>query len=230
VGVFVDPLKTFHDIRNGNRKWWLPLLLICAGFYVLFGAITYKVGWQVVVENAARQRPTLQQQIFTLPEDERAQMLETQSQVAEITFACTPLILFIGFLVLAGVLLGIFKFIHGKEASFTAVFAVVVFSMLPAIIQSLTASIALLFNPAPENFSINTMYPTNLASFLPPDINQLVLSLSSSIDIVSAWSMILVGLGMSVVTGTSRKTGIMTVFSCWLVINLIRNGTALLLM
>lgn len=228
--VFVNPLRTFDDIRNGNRKWWLPLLLICAGFYVLFGTITYKVGWQVVVENAAKQRPTLQQQIFTLPDDQRTQMLETQAQVAEITFACTPLILFISFLVAAGVLLGIFKFVHGKETRFPAVFAVVVFSMVPAMIQSLLASIALLLNPAPENFSINTMYPTNLASFLPPDINQVILSLASSVDIVSAWSMILVGLGMSVVTGTSRKTGILTVFFCWLVINLIRNGTSFLLM
>lgn len=230
VSVFVDPLKTFCDIRNGNRKWGLPLLLLFAGYYVLFGTITYRVGWQVVVENAAKQRPTLQQQIVSLPEDERAQMLETQSQVAEIAFACNPLILFITFLVAAGLLKGTFMFVHGKETSFPVVFAVVVFSMLPTIVQSLLASIALLFNPAPDGFNIGTMYPTSLAAFLPSDMNPVVVSLSSSLDIVSVWSMILVGLGMSVLTGTSRKTGIMTVFLWWLVANLIRNGAAFILM
>ena len=227
--LFLEPLKTFSDIRSGDRRWFAPILIVFLGFYMLFGMITYRVGWRIVAENTLKQRPTLQEQIRGMSNEEREQLFHTQSVVAEIAFACSPLIIFVTYIVISGVLMGTFALVWGKHATFPTVFAVVVFGMLPTVFQSLSASFSLLFDAPRENFFLNTMYPTSLAAFLPIDTNQILLSLASSVDIVSIWCMFLIGLGMSVVTGASRKQAIGTILVWWIVTNLLRNGAAVVL-
>ena len=46
--TFSAPSKTFEDIQRGNRSWWLPFLIMILAGYVLFAAITLKVGWATV--------------------------------------------------------------------------------------------------------------------------------------------------------------------------------------
>jgi membrane protein insertase Oxa1/YidC/SpoIIIJ len=227
--LLLDPIRVFQSIRSGSRSWWRPLVILYVGIYLLFGAITYKVGWRQVTEDTYRQRPAIQDQMSLLPQDKQERMLQTQSMAAEIAFGCSPLLLFIECLLIAAVLLGIFKLVYGNGASFVAIFAVVVFSMLPTVMQPVLASALLMTNVTTESFHITTMYPTSLASFLPSEVNRAVLSLASSFDVFSLWSVILVGLGMSVITGTPRKTAVVTVLLLWAVAILIRSGATLML-
>jgi hypothetical protein len=46
TNTFTAPSKTFEDIKRGNRSWWLPFVILAIASYILFAAITFKVGWR----------------------------------------------------------------------------------------------------------------------------------------------------------------------------------------
>jgi hypothetical protein len=71
------------------------------------------------------------------------------------------------------------------------------------------------------------MAPTNLGAFLDPiETNKALYSLASSLDIVTIWTLILLGMGTSIIAGTKRSSGYIAVFGWWTVIVLISAGIA----
>jgi hypothetical protein len=80
---------------------------------------------------------------------------------------------------------------------------------------------------APESFNIRNFAPTNLGAFLDPvDTNKALYSLATSLDAVSIWSMILLGMGIAIVAGTKRSSGYIAVFGWWVLFVLIGMGWA----
>ena len=63
TNTFTAPSKTFDDIKKGNRSWWLPFVIMVLASYVLFGAITMKVGWAQVAENAIHLNPKAEEKL-----------------------------------------------------------------------------------------------------------------------------------------------------------------------
>ena len=63
VYTFSAPSKTFNDIRDRSRSWWLPLIVAAIGAYLMFAAITMKIGWQQVAENAVHQSPKAEERM-----------------------------------------------------------------------------------------------------------------------------------------------------------------------
>jgi hypothetical protein len=79
----------------------------------------------------------------------------------------------------------------------------------------------------PETFNIKNFAPTNVAAFLPVmETNKAVYSLASSLDIVTIWSLILMGMGIAIVAGVKRSSGYIAVFGWWAIIVLIGVGWA----
>ena len=80
---------------------------------------------------------------------------------------------------------------------------------------------------APESFNIKNMAPTNLGAFLDPiETNKALYALASSLDIVTIWTLILLGMGTSIVAGIKRSSGYIAVFGWWAVVVLIGAGIA----
>ena len=50
IYIFTAPSKTFNDIRRSN-SWWMPFLILAIAGYILFGAVSTKIGMQQVVDN-----------------------------------------------------------------------------------------------------------------------------------------------------------------------------------
>src|SRR5271156_1932126 len=57
INVFSAPSKTFNDIRDHSRSWWLPFVLFIVVGTGLFATVTVKVGWNQVVQNSLRLSP-----------------------------------------------------------------------------------------------------------------------------------------------------------------------------
>jgi hypothetical protein len=87
--------------------------------------------------------------------------------------------------------------------------------------------ITILAGMAPESFNIKNMAPTNLGAFLDPvETNKVLYSLASSVDIVTIWTLVLLGMGTSIVADTKRGSGYIAVFGWWIVVVLISAGIA----
>lgn len=214
--IFASPSKTFEDIRRGHTSWWLPYLISVLLLYVLFAAITMKVGWQQVATNNIAMSPKQAERFQNLTPEQRAQGYKVAGMITEIIFAATPVTV----LILAGlvsfILWATMNFGFGGRATFQQVFAMNMYAALPRSILPILATAAVFAGLAPEAFNINNMAATNVAYFLSmQDTNHALYALLSQVDVVAIWTAILLSIGLARVAGKKNSAGFTAVFGWW---------------
>jgi hypothetical protein len=60
----------------------------------------------------------------------------------------------------------------------------------------------------------------------PADTNPALYSLASSIDLITIWTLVLVGIGTALVAGVKRSSGYIASFGWWAVVVLVGAGLA----
>jgi Yip1 domain len=219
IDVFTAPSKTFTDIKQGHRSWWLPFVLMSLVGYILFAAVYTKIGMQTVSDNQVRMDPKTEERMSQMPADQRATAEKLSVAITEGVFIGTPVIVLIVVALGSLVLWGTINFGFGGKATFGGVFAVWMFASLPSLIKTLLGVVVIYAGTAPESFNIKNFAPTNLGAFLNPmDTNKALYSLASSLDVITIWSLVLTAIGISIVAGVKRSSGYVAVFGWWAVI------------
>jgi hypothetical protein len=226
VSTFTAPSKTFEDIKRGNRSWWMPWLIMVVVGYLFFAAVYTKVGMQTVVDNQSKLMSESQQEkMAQMPPEQRAMTAKWTLYVTEGIFIASPIFVLVAAAIVALVLWGTINFVFGGKASFGAVFALWFFANLPSIFKSLLGVVVIYVSNTPEAFNIKNFAPTNVAAFLPVmETNKAVYALCSSLDIITIWSLILMGMGIAIVAGVKRSSGYIAVFGWWAIIVLVGAG------
>jgi hypothetical protein len=226
--TFSAPSKTFQDIKRGNRSWWLPFLIMIIIGYVLFAAITMKIGWAQVAQNGIHLDPKTEERVSNMPKDQRDTTMKITQYSMEGGFAASPLLV-LAFVALASLVLwGTINFGFGGKAQFGGVFAVWMYASLPGVIKSLLGTIVIFAGMAPESFNLANFAPTSIGAFLPPppETNTALYKLASALDFTTIWSMALLAIGIAIVAGVKRTSGYIAVFGWWAIIILITVGWA----
>lgn len=227
ASTFTAPSRTFEDIKRGNRSWWMPLLFVALAGYVLFAAVTFKVGWAQVAQNTIHLDPKAEERMEQMPEASRATTMKFTLYSMEGSFAAAPLIV-MAVLALGSLgLWGTINFGFGGRATYGGIFAVWMFAALPGIIKSLLGAIVLYAGAAPESFNLNNFAPTSVGAFLSPtDTNAALYKLASALDFTVIWSLVLLGMGVAIVAGVKRSSGYIAVFGWWAIFVLFGVGWA----
>ncbi len=227
VDTFTSPSKTFEDIKRGNRSWWLPFIIMAISGYMLFAAVTTKIGMQQVVDNQIHLNPAQEEKLAQAPPEQREMARKISLYITEGIFAANPLLLLAIIAVGSLVLMGTINFGFGGRAKFGGVFAAWMYASLPGILKVILGTIVIFAGTAPESFNIKNYAPTNIGAFLNPlDTNKALYALASSLDIVTIWTLILLGMGIATVAGVKRSSGYMAVFGWFVLIVLIGAGWA----
>jgi hypothetical protein len=227
IYAFTAPSKTFEDIKRGNKSWWLPFILSIVFAYALFGAITLKVGWNQVAENAINMNQKSAERMAQSPPEQRATAMKFTQYAMEGSFAASPLLVLLFAVIITGIMLATINFIFGGKAKFGSVFAVWFYAGLPGLIKSALGAIVLFAGMAAESFNIRNFAPTNVGAFLSPqDVGPAVYGLATSIDFTTIWYLVLFSIGLSIVAGVKRSAGYIAVFGWWVVVVLIGAGYA----
>lgn len=220
--AFVAPSKTFEDIKRGNRSWWLPFLISVVLSYVLFAAITMKIGWTQVATNNMAMNPKQAQRMENLTPEQRAQGMRIAGIITEVIMAASPVTILIIASLVSLILWGTINFVFGGKATFAQIFAVNMYAALPRIALPLLATAAIYAGLAPDSFNINNMAATNVAYFLSfQDTNRVLYTVLSQVDIVGLWVAILLSIGIAKVAGKNRSAGFITVFGWWAVVTFV---------
>jgi Yip1 domain len=216
TNTFAAPSKTFADIQRGNKSWWLPLILLALAGYLLFAAVTQKIGIQQVVDNQVRMNPKAQERLEQLTPERREASNKVSVEITRGVFIGGPLIGLIAITLFSLLLLGTINFVFGGRATYGKIFAVYYYAYLPSLVKVLLGIVVLYAGIAPESFNIKNFAPTNLGAFLDPgDLNPGLYSLASSIDLITIWTMVLLSIGIATVAGVKRSYGYITVFGWW---------------
>ena len=223
--TFTAPSKTFEDIKRGNRSWWLPLIIGAVITYMLFGAVVQKIGIGQAVDNQMRMNPKTQERMADATPEQRESGRKIGIGITEGVFIGGPVVGVIFVALLALGLLGTINFGFGGRAKFGDLFAVFYYAWFPMLLKPLLGIITIYAGMAPESFNINNYSPTNLGAFLDPmDTNRALYLLASSVDLVTIWTLVLLGMGTAIVAGVKRSSGYIAVFGWWAIFVLIGVG------
>ena len=225
--TFTAPSKTFEDIKRGKKSWWMPFIIVALVGYILFAAVATKIGMQQVVDNQIRLDPKAEERMANATPEQRAVGVKISLNITEGVFIANPLLVLAGLAVMTLGLWGTINFVFGGKASYGSVFAVWMYATLPTIVKTLLGVVVIYAGAAPESFNIKNFAPTNLGAFLNPmETNKALYSLATSLDVITIWSLILLGMGTAIVAGVKRNSGYIAVFGWWAIFVLIGVGIA----
>jgi len=227
TNTFTAPSKTFEDIKRGHKSWWLPFLIMVLIGYVFFAAITFKVGWAQVAENAIHLNPKSEEKLNQAPPAQKEMAMKITQYSMEGAFAASPVLVLIVIALSSLVLWGTINLGFGGKATFGNIFVVSIFAGLPGIIKTLLGAIVIFVVNTPESFNLNNFAPTSLGAFMNPlETNAALYKLATALDVTSIWGMVLTAIGIAIVAGVKRSSGYIAVFGWWALIVLITVGWA----
>jgi cell division protein FtsB len=227
ANTFTAPSKTFEDIKRGNKSWWLPFVIFVVVGYILFAAVYFKIGMQQVVDNQIQLSPKQAEAMQQASPAQRELSEKISLYVTEGAFIANPLLVLAGVAVLSLGLWGTINFVFGGKAKFGSIFSVWMFASLPGIIKVLLGIVVIFSGVAPEVFNIKNYAPTNAGAFLNPlEANKVLYALATSLDVVTIWTLVLLGMGTAIVAGVKRTSGYIAVFGWWAIFVLIGVGFA----
>ena len=219
IGTLFDPKPAFADLAARPTGWWLPLgllMVITVGFVLAF---SQHVGWERFMRQQLEQSPRAQQ----LSVEQREQALQQQRGfvpiVAPIQGAVAwPLIT----LVTGGVFLFVFNILLGTQLTFRQVYAVVCYGNLPNALGGLLA-VVVMFIKDPADFDLQNPVASNLGAFLDPTTTpKWLVSAGSSVDLFSAWCLLLLATGFAAaarkISWSKSFTWVVITWLLWVVV------------
>lgn len=227
TNTFTAPSKTFADIKRGNKSWWLPFIIAAVFGYILFAVVSTRIGMEQVVQNQIHLSPKQEERMNQAPPEQREMSMKISLGVTQGVFIGGPILVLIVVAVGSVGLWGTINFLFGGKATYGSIFTVWMYAALPAIVKVLLGVVVIYAGTAPESFNIKNYAPTNLGAFLNPlETNAALYSLASSIDIVTIWTLVLLGMGTAIVAGVKKTSGYIAVFGWWAIFVLIGVGVA----
>jgi hypothetical protein len=228
VNTFSAPSKTFNDIRDHSRSWWLPFVIYVVIGYAFFAVVANKVGMRQLSENQIQISPKAQERLANATPEQREAGMKISVAITEGFFIANPVVILIGIAVGSLVLWGTINFGFAGKARYGHIFATWMYAGLPGIIKPILGMILLMMGVAPDTFNIKNYAPTNAAALFmnPAESSPVLYALASSIDVITIWTIVLLGIGLAAVARTKRSSGYITSFGWWVLIVLVGAGFA----
>lgn len=188
TGVLFSPRETFAAVAARPRPFAMLLLVLGATAVLAGGFYFTAVGQQAFLDTYEKTNP---------------QALEAMQKVAPymgyIVIVTTLIITPLFYLLVSGILLGIFTVMMGGDAKFKQVFSVVVHAQAVAVVGQLIM--------VPLSYVMgSTNIGTNASVFLPMlDDRSFLYHLATKIDLFWIWLVVTMSIGLGVLY--RRKTG-----------------------
>jgi hypothetical protein len=225
IDTFIAPSKTFADILR-NQSWWLPFLIVVIIGYGFIVSVEKRVGWEQVMENSMKANPSQAERISNAPAEQQATIRATTLASYKIFSYAFPVFIILYWLVAAAVMLGTLNFGFGGTAKYGQLLAVFVYAGLPGTIKSLLSIIVLYAGLDAEAFQLQNPVGTNLGYYLSPESPKWLMSLGTSIDVFTIWTVVLLVIGCAIVAKIKRGSAAVAVVGWWVLIILISVGVA----
>ena len=228
TNTFTAPSKTFEDIKRGNKSWWLPFVIFTLVGYMLFATVAFKIGIAQTADNQVRMDPKSEERMANATPEQREMGRKISIYITEGIFIAMPAFVLGCIALLSLGLWGTINFVFGGKAKYGSIFTVWMFAGLPGLIKPFLGMVVIFAGADPESFNIKNYAPTNLAALFlnPMETNKTLYALATSLDAVTIWTLVLLGMGTAIVAGVKRTSGYMAVFGWWAIFVLFGVGLA----
>lgn len=227
VNTFVDPGKTFTDLRR-SAAWWGPFLLLALVSVAFVYTVDKKVGFRRVSENQNQMSPKATRRMDQMTSVEREQAITQQAKFTGYIAYGFLVFILVWYAIVAAVLLVTFKFGAGaSDLTFSRTFAVVIYAAVPQALRSLLAIASLWAGVSPDGFTFQNPVGTNPGFFMSPNDSPFLYSIATSLDVFMIWTLVLAAIGLSCVSKLKRSTAMFGVFGWFVALILVGAGFAM---
>jgi hypothetical protein len=225
IDTFIAPSKTFTDLRR-SASWWAPWILISIFSLVFIYTMGRQIGFEQISKNQVA-HSSRADQFDKLPADQQAKQIQLSSKIVGFFAYGSPLLILFYVLIETLALWLTFKLAAGAETSFGQAYAISLYAGLPGIIGAVLGTISLFAGVNPEGFDINNPVGTNLAYYLDPETTgKFLRGMASSLDVLSIWTIVLIGIGYACTSKVKRTNAILIVAAWYLAFKLLTSGLA----
>ena len=210
--LYFEPEATFAKIFVKSRVWLAILLQI--GMGVAFTSVwLQKVDTREFMRAQMEQNPRIQQ----MPAEQVDRIIETQAKVMKTWGRIAPLIAPVVIdLVLAGLLMFVFRFFMAAEVSFLRSLATVAWSFAALSLVQTPIMLAVFTLKGDWNVDPNQIVQANPTVFFEiGDLPRWLWSLLSSLDLFTFWTVFLLATGYAVASKRGLSTGLWGVAIPW---------------
>ena len=224
-GVLFSPKPTFEAIVR-RPTWILPLILIVVVSVGVIFTFGQRVGWRNFMIRQDQQNSRTQKQMESMTEEQRENLINTQTKVAPI-FAYVAVVVgpFIAAVLVAAVLMLAFNLMYGTKIGFVPSLAIVSYSWVPGLIGALLG-ILIIFLKDPSTVDLEHLVASNGGAFLGDDSPKWMVTLLTAFDLFAFWNMILMAFGYSAADPKKISFGkaLGTVVGVWLIYIIVKVG------
>jgi hypothetical protein len=223
INTFIAPSKTFTDLRRSAR-WWGPWLVIAIFSFVFIYAMGKQIGFEQISKNQV-EHSSRADQFDKLPPDQQAKQLQFTSKIIAFFGYGSPFLIMLYVLISTTALWATFKVATSAETTFGQAYAISMYAGLPGVLGAILGTISLFAGVNPEGFDINNPVGTNLAYYLDPETTgKFLRGMASSLDVLTWWSIVLIGIGFACTSKVKRSTAIMIVAGWYLFYKLLMSA------
>lgn len=203
--IFMEPRATFADINR--RGGWLSIyLVLCAlalaSMYVLTTRMDHETYMRKAIEMSPFAKNLSEQQIQEVVNKPQSSF----QRYSQYVFA--PVGMLVAYLVMAAALLVIFL-IMGASVNFKKSLATTIWGVAPPGIVMTLLGILFMYVKDPDTLSIDPSknVASNLGLMVSDKAHPVLASLLGSVDVFSAWTIALLAIGFSTISGGKMTTG-----------------------
>ncbi len=193
-GVLFSPQVTFESIVR-KPTWVLPLILLVFVGGAATTAITQRVGWRAVIDREIEKSPKAQKRLEQIPPEKRDEQLNAQAKFTPyLLYSINVLGPFIVAIVAGAIFMAAFNIVGGCKITFKTSLAIYAYAWVPALIAGLLA-ILVLFIKDPSTVDVKNLVASNPGALMSEESPRWLVSLLSSLDLFSFWSIIMLAIG-----------------------------------
>ncbi|HKV46903.1 MAG TPA: Yip1 family protein [Candidatus Acidoferrales bacterium] len=205
--VLFSPKATFASIAQ-KPTWLAPILLSCVVSLGLFHVFGSRVGWQRAVERNIQNNPITARQMDQMSPEQRQQSINVQVKIYPYIFNILGVVgPFLFTLIIAAILLGLFKLGYGTQVNFKTSIGIVAYAFVPRILYALVG-ILVIFLKDSSQIDIQNLLASNPGALLSPETTaRWLMVLATQIDFFTFWVMILLAMGYHAANPKKISTG-----------------------
>jgi hypothetical protein len=223
AGVFFAPVETFADIARKPDIVAPLLLILVIGFATTFLAMPH-LDWDAMV---TQQAEMVKKQNPNMSDSDIERMGRITKSIAKVSGYIAPLLIVIGYLVIALVVWGACRMMGG-QGSFKQAFSATLYAHFPRVVLGIVATAVIMARGMVDPSTMQTIVKSSPAFLVDMKTNPVLFALLASFEIFQIWTLILLIIGFAALSKLSKAKTAAIVISLWLVLLVVKIGFAAL--
>lgn len=219
AGVFFAPAETFADIAR-KPDFLIPLLVILVIGYATTFMVMPHLDWDAMI---AQQAEMVQKKNPNVSDADLAQMGRFTTAIAKVAAYIGPLLVLVGYLIIALVVWGACRMMGG-QGDFKQAFSSTLYAHFPRVVLGIVATIVVMARGMVDPSTMAAVVKSSPAFLVDMKEQPVLYSLLSSLEIFQIWTIILLIIGFAALTKLPRAKTAAIIVSLWIVMLVIKVG------